>query len=156
VFRVWSDLPERLELMSSNGLGVSILPELFRVGLYKSRQGKLVRQATFVCLAILAGFGVVSLSGQLEGSGKYVQLGAPLAVWVLICWVSFRAVNVPKFADFLISVEAELERVVWPTREQVIQATIVVLVVMFSLGMFLTVSDIVWKELFRLVGFIEY
>jgi len=150
-------------MSSSNGLGVSILPELFRFGLYKSRQGRLVRQATFVCLAILAGFGAFALSGQLQGVmsdnpqySQYVRLGVPMAVWGLVCWIAFRAVNVPKFADFLISVEAELERVVWPTREQVIQATIVVLVVMFSLGMFLTVADIVWKELFKLVGFIEY
>ena len=149
--------------MSTNSLGASILPEMFRFGLYKARQGKLVRQATFVCFAILSGFGAFALSGQLQGVmadnlqyAQYVRLGVPLAVWLLLCWVAFRAVNVPQFADFLISVEAELERVVWPTREQVIQATIVVLVVMFSLGVFLAASDLLWKELFRLVGFIEY
>jgi len=49
-----------------------------------------------------------------------------------------------------------LERVVWPASQQVVQATIVVLVVMFSLGAFLTVADIVWKSLFHYVGFIEY
>jgi len=132
---------------------------MFRFGLYKARQGKLVRQATFVCLAILSGFGAFALSGQLQGvmadNSQYAQY-VPLAVWLLLCWVAFRAVNVPQFADFLISVEAELERVVWPTREQVIQATIVVLVVMFSLGIFLAASDLIWKELFRLVGFIDY
>ena len=99
------------------------------------------------------------LSGRAKDIGSaavLLSLINAVVVWGLVCWIAFRAVNVPKFADFLISVEAELERVVWPTREQVIQATIVVLVVMFSLGMFLTVADIVWKELFKLVGFIEY
>ncbi len=148
--------------MSGNQVS-PIVPELFRFGLYKSRQGRLVRQATFVCLAILSGFGAFALSGQMQGVladapqyARYVRLGVPLGVWLLCCWVAFRAVNVPRFADFLISVEAELERVVWPTRDQVIQATIVVLVVMFSLGIFLTVADLIWKGLFRFLGFVEY
>ena len=103
--------------MSGNSVG-PVVPELFRFGLYKSRQGRMVRQATFVCLAILAGFGSFALSGELQGvmSGN-AQMGVPLGIWALCCWIAFRAVNVPKFADFLISVEAELERIVWPTRE---------------------------------------
>jgi preprotein translocase subunit SecE len=108
-------------------------------------------------LAVLAFFGCVALAGQLQGVEEYnVRLGVPAVVWVLCCWIAFRAVNMPTFADFLISVEAELERVVWPGQQQVIQATIVVLVVMFSLGVFLTGADFVWKWLFKLVGFIEY
>lgn len=149
--------------MSGKGVGAEVLPELFRFGLYKSRQGRMVRRATLICLAILAFFGCVALSGQLQAvkvssdlSAQYIRVGIPAVVWVVCCWISFRAVNVPRFADFLISVEAELERVVWPGRQQVIQATIVVLVVMFSLGIFLTVADLLWKWLFKLVGFIDY
>ena len=150
--------------MSSKGAGAAaILPELFRFGLYKPRQGRLVRQATFFGIAILAGFGAYALSGQLQqvsdslkGRGSYVRVGIPLAVLAVACWCAFRAVNVPRFADFLISVEAELERVVWPSRQEVFQATIVVLVVMFSMGLYLTLADFIWKKLFELIGFIEY
>lgn len=149
--------------MSSKGVGVDVLPELFRFTLYKSRQGRLVRRATFICLAVVTGFGSFALSGQLQGVladspqfAQYVRVGVPLGVWAALCWVSFRAVNVPVFADFLISVEAELERVVWPASQQVVQATIVVLAVMFSLGAFLTVADLIWKWLFNFLGFIEY
>ena len=39
--------------MSSNSVGASILPEMFRFGLYKARQGKLVRQATIVVLVVM-------------------------------------------------------------------------------------------------------
>ena len=149
--------------MSSKSAGAGVFPELFRFGLYKSRQGRLVRRATLIGLAVLSFFGCVALSGQLQGLvleypqyDQYIRVGIPGAVWALCCWIAFRAVNVPRFADFLISVEAELERVVWPGRQEVIQATIVVLVVMFSLGLFLFVADFVWKALFRFVGFIEY
>lgn len=149
--------------MSGKGVGAEVLPELFRFGLYKSRQGRMVRRATLIGLAVVAAFGCIALSGQLQAVkvssdqvAQYVRVGIPAVVWVICCWISFRAVNVPRFADFLISVEAELERVVWPTQQQVIQATIVVLVVMFSLGIFLTAADLLWKWLFKLVGFIDY
>ena len=163
VFGSGADLPERLVLMSTRGMRTAMLPELFRFALYKSRQGRLVRRATFVCLVVLCGAGSFALAGQMQGVmadnpqyAQYVRVGLPLAVWAVFCWISFRAVNVPKFADFLISVEAELERVVWPGTQQVAQATIVVLVVMFSLGIFLTVADFIWKWMFKLIGFIEY
>ena len=142
--------------MLGKGVGAAILPELIRFGLYKPRQGRRVRQATFFGLVVLTAFGAFALSGQLQDTGSFVRVGIPLIVWAVVCWFAFRAVNVPRFADFLISVESELERVVWPGRQQVIQATIVVLVVMFSLGLYLTATDLVWKRLFELVGFIEY
>ncbi|MCH2213219.1 MAG: preprotein translocase subunit SecE [Fuerstiella sp.] len=145
--------------MSSKGIGIEVLPELFRIALYKSRQGRVVRRSTLICLIILSGFGAIALHGQLQGvmnERQYFRVGVPLAVWAVFCWISFRVINVPKFADFLISVEAELERVVWPGTQQVTQATIVVITVMVTLGIFLTVADFVWKWLFKLVGFIDY
>jgi preprotein translocase subunit SecE len=77
-------------------------------------------------------------------------------IWVVSSWIAFRAVNIPKFADFLVSVESELEKVTWPTRHEVIQATIVVLVAMFSLGVFLFLIDLLWTWLFSVIGFTEY
>jgi len=65
-------------------------------------------------------------------------------------------VNVPRFADFLISVESELEKVVWPGRKQVTQSTIVVIATMLFLGLFLFVVDQVWRILFSWIHFIEY
>jgi len=142
--------------MSGKG-AASILPQLFRVGLYKPSQGRLVRQATFIGIAVVTGFGALTLAnGPLGGMQTPVQIGVPLAVWTVCCWFAFRAVNVPKFADFLISVESELEKVVWPGRREVMQATVVVLVTMLFLGVFLSAMDFIWKKLFSLIHFIEY
>jgi len=142
--------------MSGKSIGAAILPEMFRFGLYKPRQGRLVRQATFIMLIVLTGFGSFALSGQLQDAGSFVRVGIPLIVWAVSSWFAFRAMNTPKLADFLISVESELERVVWPGKQEVIQATIVVLTVMFTLGLYLTAADFVWKWLFELINFIEY
>ena len=143
--------------MSSKGVGTSILPELFRFGLYKPSQGKLVRQATFLALAVVFAFGCFSLSsGALGGESQPVRVGVPLAVWLLLCWVAFRVVNFQRFAEFLISVESELDKVVWPGRRQVMQSTVVVIVTMLCLGAFLFVVDFLWKWLFSFIHFIEY
>ncbi len=143
--------------MSSKSAGASLLPELFRFGIYKSSQGRIVRQFTFFAVAIIAAFGCVTLSnGVLMSSGKAVQVGAPLAIWLFFCWVAFRLVNIPRFADFLVSVESELEKVTWPGRQEVVQATLVVLFTMFSLGMFLFLIDLIWTWLFSAIGFTEY
>ncbi len=143
--------------MSSKSAGASLLPELFRFGIYKSNQGRMVRQFTFFAVVIIAAFGFVTLAnGALRPYGKAMQVGLPLALWLLSGWVAFRVVNVPRFADFLVSVESELEKVTWPTRPEVMQATVVVLVTMFSLGLFLFLIDLLWTWLFNVVGFTEY
>lgn len=134
-----------------------MLPELFRFGVYKPNQGRMVRQFTFFAVAVLAAFGCVTLAnGPLGVSPRSIQVGVPLAVWLLSCWIAFRAVNLPRFADFLVSVESELEKVSWPMRQEVAQATVVVLVTMFTLGFFLFAVDILWQKLFSLIRFIEY
>jgi len=143
--------------MSSKSAGASLLPELFRFGIYKSNQGRMVRQFTFFAVVVISAFGCVTLaSGTLMPYGKGIQVGLPLAVWAVFCWIAFRLVNVPRFADFLVSVESELEKVTWPSRQEVIQATVVVLVTMFSLGLFLFLIDLLWTWLFNAIGFTEY
>ena len=143
--------------MSSNSPLVSFVGELFRFGLYKPAQGRMVRQATFIAVAVLVAFGCFSLSnGPLGGEEQSIRIGVPLGVWVLLCWLAFRAVNVPQFADFLVSVESELEKVVWPGRKQVMQSTVVVIVTMLFLGAFLSGVDFFWKGFFTLIKFIEY
>jgi len=143
--------------MSSKSAGASLLPELFRFGVYKSNQGRMVRQFTFFAMVIIAAFGCVTLAGgALMPYGKATQVGLPLAIWLFAGWVAYRLVNVPRFADFLVSVESELEKVTWPSRQEVIQATVVVLVTMFSLGLFLFLIDLLWTWLFNVIGFTEY
>jgi preprotein translocase subunit SecE len=143
--------------MSSKDAGLSLLPELFRLGVYKPNQGRLVRQFTFFGIVVLAAFGCITLAnGPLGVSLKSVQVGVPLAIWLGAAWTAFRAVNIPRFADFLVSVESELEKVTWPVKQEVIQATVVVLATMFFLGLFLFVVDLIWQQLFSLIRFVEY
>ncbi len=64
-------------------------------------------------------------------------------------WASFRIVNMPSFADFLISVEGEMNKVSWPSRGELFRASVVVMLVIFFLAAFLFVYDFVltWLRL---------
>ncbi len=68
-----------------------------------------------------------------------------LAGW----WASYRAVNLPAFADFLIAVEAEMNKVSWPSRSELMRASFVVLVSILFLGFVLAGYDFFWIWVFR-------
>jgi preprotein translocase subunit SecE len=122
--------------------------EFFGFGIYKRSQGRIARQATFAALVLIIAAGTWSLNGMLLGvcpaGTRFAICGAVLAVGA---WVSFRLVNWPRFADFLISVEAEMNKVSWPTRTELFRATIVVIVTMFGLAILLFSYDVVWRFL---------
>lgn len=134
----------------------SFLRELFRAELYKRTQGKLARQATFGAVAIGFALGAWSLQTYLLGSSLPVgaQYGLSLAVLVGGCWLAFRLVNFPRFADFLIAVEVEMTKVTWPTRSELVRSSIVVIGLIFGLSAVLLVFDYVWAVLLRFVGVI--
>jgi len=142
--------------MSGKSGSKALLPELFSLSLYKANQGRMVRQFTFFGIAVVAAFGCITLgNGPLMTWGQSLRVAVPLVLWGLAAWVAFRAIHYARFADFLIAVEAELLRVTWPARQEVIQATIVVVVTMFCLGAFLFLVDLVWRALFQAIGFNE-
>ncbi len=80
---------------------------------------------------------------------------AKVALGGLGAWMVFRVVNYPRFADFLISVEAEMDKVSWAGRKELMRATVVVIAMMFLLGLTLFVFDLFWQWFFQLIGFLE-
>lgn len=143
--------------MSGKEATLSVLPELFRFGIYKPNQGRLVRQFTFFALVTIAAMGCLTLSnGPMGQMSQNVKVGVPILVWIICSWISFRVVNVPRFADFLVSVESERVKITWPERPEVAQATVVVLATMIFLGAFLLIVDVVWQKLFSIIRFVEY
>lgn len=139
--------------------------ELFQIGVYKRNQGRITRQATFavIALALAIGawrmsvyLGAVSLptSGGVWGSdfGAFLRnyqitwrYGIPMVVLAAGLWVAFRVVNVPQFADFLIAVEAEMNKVSWPSRDMLVRSSLVVMLTIFLLAAVLFLYDFVWS-----------
>lgn len=52
---------------------------------------------------------------------------------------------------YLREVRSEMGKVVWPSREQAINLTIIVLVVMVAMGLFLGVLDLLFGEMVQLL-----
>ena len=73
----------------------------------------------------------------------------PGVLLVVGIWVSFRMVNTPSIADFLIAVETEMTKVSWPTRDEVIRSSIVIIFLIFTLAGILAVYDLFWWFVLR-------
>lgn len=63
-------------------------------------------------------------------------------------WFAYRLVNVPGVADFLIAVEAEVNKVSWPSRNELFRASVVVLITIFVLAFVLALFDVFWRFVF--------
>ena len=132
----------------------SFWSELFKLGLYKPNQGRVVRQLTFLAIAVvalLAGYEMYRpgwFTGFFEGS-KYFALIVFSAIGV---WFAYRVVNYSVFADFLIAVEAEMNKVSWPAKTELWNASLVVMFVIFAMAGLLYAFDIIWSALFQLIN----
>jgi preprotein translocase subunit SecE len=130
---------------------------MFSLSLYKRNQGRLARQATFWGLAIIAAAAAYSMHNYFQGmdfKGRpraefiYGSL-LPLIVFLTGVWFSFRIIQLPSFADFLISVEGEMNKVSWPSRGELFRASLVVMFVIFFLAGILFLYDLALAELMR-------
>jgi preprotein translocase subunit SecE len=134
----------------------SLWMELLKGRLYKPNQGRVVRQVTAVSVAgvfVAAGWRVYATI--LSDADDWLRWGIPSAIAIIGCWVAFRLVNWPNFANFLISVEAEMDKVSWASWDYLKRATGVVLVSMVVLGAYLFFCDIFWQQLFGFIGFLD-
>lgn len=124
--------------------------DLFSVELYKRSQGRIARQATFAVIALGVLLGAWSLRNYLVGRAAASTGWAVFAAIALAgAWGAFRLVNYTRFADFLIAVEAEMNKVSWPTRSELIRASAVVLITIFGLAMLLFAYDLAWRTLLQ-------
>jgi len=140
----------------------ALLHELFQFGVYKRNQGRIVRQVTLAALVVTAAMGFYRLHETLRPHAVdwSARTGVPAAIWhvavpfalTLACaWIAFRLINFPRFADFMIAVEAEMNKVSWPARAELIRASLVVLVTIIVLAVVLYVFDYVWLNFFVLL-----
>ncbi len=123
--------------------------ELVRVGIYKRSQGRIARQVTFAAVMLAIALGLLRLSTILAGKGIMWQFGLPGLLLAAFVWATYRLMNVPGVADFLIAVEAEMNKVSWPTRNELYRASMVVLVMIFALAIVLTAYDMFWSVVLR-------
>jgi preprotein translocase subunit SecE len=124
-----------------------VFRELFQLGIYKRSQGRVARQVTFATLAVVVLLGAWRLSVYELGAGPVLHAGVPTVMAVAGLWLAFRLVNVPNFADFLIAVEAEMNKVSWPSGGELVRSSLVVIFCIFFLAGVLYGYDLFWSTL---------
>ncbi len=135
--------------------GSSLISEMFSNSAYKPNQGRFVRQLTALAIWVVVAMACWSLYGTLRASLQAGSLGIPVipAVTLMIgLWFGYRAVNWPRFADFLIAVEAEMNKVTWPGKDELKRASFVVIFTIFFLAIALFAFDVVWQAIFSAIG----
>ena len=137
--------------------------DVLSFSVYKRTQGRLARQLTFAALAaalvlgvwrlsqfVAAVYGADALRSQAAGPDlgvvRFLLPGGLLAAGL---WLCYRAVNWPKFADFLIAVEAEMAKVSWPTGTEVARSSAVIIFLIFALAAILAAYDLFWWFVLR-------
>lgn len=138
------------------GAFIRFLANLLRTDLYKPIQGRYARLYTAL------GLGVIVLAGAYQvyqASLEYTPLwrfGLPAAFAAVLGWVTFRLIHFPPFADFLIATEAEMNKVSWTTKDDLIRATTVVLATVLVMALFLFVVDRLWTLILQLIGVLQF
>ena len=133
----------------------SLSAELLHTSVYKPNQGRIVRQLTALTIWIIVALGcwrLHSTLGAVFETGSYMIPVIPIVLLAAGGWIGYRLVNWPRFADFLIAVEAEMNKVTWPSKEELIRASIVVIFTIFFLALALFVFDIIWQSIFGYLG----
>ena len=152
-----------------NDLASGLVSELFHFRVYKPMLGRIARQAT--CAAIWLAFTVIAWRWFDTGYGFHwletsdgvgsesrtalaltLRYLAPLLMLGVGFWVGYRIVNYPKFADFLIAVEAEMNKVTWPSQAELVRSSMVVIFLLASLTVVLYLFDVVWTVIFKWIG----
>jgi preprotein translocase subunit SecE len=128
------------------------IQQLFQTGVYKRSQGRISRQVTGAAVGIVLAWGLYRLSESLIEWGPQWQFGLPGALLLIGVWFCYRLVNVPVFADFLIAVEAEMNKVSWPTRHELFRGSAVVLITILFLAVVLFGFDAMWRIIFTRLG----
>lgn len=149
-------MKESLAKMANPSQTANFVKELSSVVLYKRTQGRLVRELTLLAVIVVTIGACYALSQSwLIEFDTQVRIGISAALAVVICWAAFRVVNFPPFAEFLISVQAEVQKVNWPSWTELKRATIVVICTMFFLGFVLFIYDVVWYQVLTLLGVLQ-
>ncbi|MDO5552684.1 MAG: preprotein translocase subunit SecE [Planctomycetia bacterium] len=135
----------------------SLIQELLKVSLYKPNQGKIARRLTFLGLLVifLAGSWCI-IRDHMFSWLSTDALGDPSMLVALVNilffgWFSWRLVNFAPFADFLVSVEAEMTKVSWPSKTELFSTTKVVMIFMVLFIALIYVYDFVFNVLFSAV-----
>src|SRR5690606_36008760 len=128
------------------------------LSIYKSGQGYWTRTLTAVGVGTLVISGLAWFLTKFTIRGEYVhyiQAGIVVLVLAFFAGLLWWLLNKPRIADFMIATELEMKKVAWPSRSDLINFTIVVIVGTLFMAALLWVVDLGFLSFFRWIGIIQ-
>ena len=127
------------------------------LSIYKPGQGYYTRMLTAIAAGTLVIAGVVWLWGQMQGLEQHVyyQVGVAIVLIGGIGALLWYLLNKPRIADFMIATEAEMKKVNWPSRREIIGSTWVVICGVLMLAALLFLIDLAFGRLFLEIGILQ-
>ncbi|MEX0887492.1 MAG: preprotein translocase subunit SecE [Phycisphaeraceae bacterium] len=132
-----------------------------RFSIYKPGQGYWTRVMSAIGAGTIVLSGVAWLWGQFQawfsGAENLVLYQAAMAVLMIAFFGSllFYLLNKPRIADFMVATEAEMKKVNWPGRREVIGSTWIVICGAMLLAVWLLVFDLAFAQFFMKIGILE-
>jgi preprotein translocase subunit SecE len=141
---------------ASKGLFAAFLANLARVDVYKPMQGWYARVYTAIALGVVVAAGAWRIyEASLEYQPAW-RFGIPALFAAVLGWIVFRIVHFPPFAEFLIATEAEMNKVSWTSKDDLVRATTVVLTTVVLMAVFLFLVDTLWTFILRMIGVLQF
>jgi preprotein translocase subunit SecE len=125
--------------------------------IYKSGQGYWTRTLTAVGVGTLVISGLAWILPHVEVQG-HETLAKAIVGAVVVAFFAFAVwwvLNTPKIADFMIATEMEMKKVAWPTQQELITFTIVVIVGTLLMALLLWGVDLGFLYLFTKINIVR-
>jgi preprotein translocase subunit SecE len=90
-----------------------------------------------------------------RATARNLTIGICAAVLIGLSLLTWRLINKPSNADFLIATDSEMKKVNWTSRQELIGSTKVVILFMFLIAFILFGIDIVFGYFFHLINVLD-
>ncbi len=132
------------------------------LSIYKPGQGYYTRMLSAVGVGVIVLSGVAWLWEKMttidaipQDQELYYQAGMAVGVIAFFGALVYFLLNKPRIADFMIATEAEMKKVNWPSKKEIIGSTWVVICGTAFIAVLLWVINLGFAELFIRIGVLE-
>ena len=130
---------------------------MMRLSIYKYGQGYWTRMLSAVGFGTVVLAGVFWLVAELENirdpkTMRVTQSIVAISIIAVAGALGWFLLNKPRIVDFLIATEAEMRKVNWPTRHEIVGSTWVVICGTFLMALFLWGVNMAFAYFFTRIG----
>ena len=123
----------------------------------KPGQGYWTRTISLLGAMVLVVAGAIWIRSELEAplqnnpNAIYIGWGVAAMIMLVFGGLLIWVLNKPRIVEFMIATEAEMKKVNWPSRQQTIKLTLIVIAVSVIVGLYIGGLDFVFTKLIETI-----